>query len=85
MIPDLSVSCDVILETEAEAALVPKSAVFSNDGGKTNFVFVKSGEGWEQRPVDTGLADHINVIIRSGLRPGETVALERPPDRKMNV
>ena len=78
VIPDLSVSCDVIIETEANATLAPKAAVFSD--GSSNYVFVKSGDGWEKRVVETGMEDHLSVVIRRGLRPGETVALEQPPN-----
>jgi HlyD family secretion protein len=85
VIPDLSVSCDVVVETEANATIAPKAAVFSDDGGKSSFVFVKNGDGWEKRAIETGLGDHLDVVIRQGLRPGETVALDRPPDGKVNV
>jgi len=85
VIPDLSVSCDVVVETEPDANLAPKPAVFSENGGRSSFVFVKNGDGWEKRVVETGLEDHLDVVIRKGLRPGETVALERPPDGKVNV
>ncbi len=85
VIPDLSVSCDVVVETEANTTIAPKAAVFSDDGGKSSFVFVKNGDGWEKRAIETGLGDHLDVVIRQGLRPGETVALDRPPDGKVNV
>jgi hypothetical protein len=60
---------------------VPLAAVFSDMGDR--YVWVVRDEGkefrWERRPVKTGVADYSLVEIKSGLQPGETVALEPPP------
>jgi len=82
VIPDLSVSADVILESvEAEAA-VPLEAVFygKEEPGKQAqaFVYVRGQKGWEQRPIETGLASNTRIAVLSGLRPDERVALEKP-------
>lgn len=82
VIPDLSVSADVVLETEPEAAIVPLETVFHENGQP--FVFVRSASGWERRQVQLGTANNIVVAVRSGLRPGETVAAEWPPAQKRN-
>jgi HlyD family secretion protein len=79
IIPDLSVSADVVVESEQQAQVAPRGAVFSDDDGRTNYVYVQSGNEWERRPVELGLANNLNIAIRSGLRSGEVVALERPP------
>ena len=81
VIPDLSVSADVILEEEALAAVVPIEAVQGQDGeGTKAFVLVRSATGqWERREVELGLASFTHVAIKSGVKAGEVVALDKPP------
>ena len=79
VIPDLSVSVDVILDSQADATLAARSNVFRDEAGKP-VVFVKQGEIWDRRRVELGLANNLLVTIRSGVRPGEVLASERPPD-----
>jgi HlyD family secretion protein len=82
VIPDLSVSVDIVLESVQAQASVPREAVFYGkpEQGKAApaYVYVRGQNGWEQRPVETGLASNIRIAILSGLRPDERVALERP-------
>jgi len=81
VIPDLSVAVDVIIEKEKdETAIAPLEAVFRDSPEANPYVFVKTAEGWERREVTTGLKNNIRVAIRSGLKPGEVVALSRPPE-----
>ncbi len=80
VIPDLSVSADVILESEQNTAVVPLAAVFAGEGGSsTPAVYVRQPTGWQRRPVVLGAASNTEIAVRSGLRAGEEVALERPP------
>jgi len=78
VIPDLSVSADVVLDSEQSEAVVPFSSVFQDQPGSAKYVWVQKGEEWEKRPVETGVVSNIAVAIRSGLRKGEVVALETP-------
>jgi multidrug efflux pump subunit AcrA (membrane-fusion protein) len=80
VIPDLSVSADLLLETEENATVAPLGSIFQDGAGKTPYVLVQNGESWERRDVQLGLASNTAVVIRSGLKPGETVALEVPPE-----
>jgi len=91
VIPDLSVSCDVILEQAEAEAIVPREAIFAGTGrdGKTAkpFVVVRSAKGvWERREVELGLENAVRVAVKSGLKQGEVVALEPPsttaPEKK---
>jgi len=82
VIPDLSVAVEVIVEQETNVASVPLQAVFS-DGSGQPFVYVKRGENWEIRPVQLGLRNYLVAAVRSGLRPGEVVALKQPPQEKI--
>ena len=83
VIPDLSVSADIILETVEAPAIVPTEAIFHESLGQGQapqpVVYVKQEQGWERRPVELGLASNIKAAIRSGLKPGERVALQMPP------
>ena len=81
VIPDLSGSADIELAAEPRATIAPLASVFHDSGGKP-YVFVAGAGGFEQRPVELGLANNIAVAVRSGLRPGETVALMRPVEAK---
>jgi multidrug efflux pump subunit AcrA (membrane-fusion protein) len=80
VIPDLSVSVDVITESETQqASIAPLGAIFEETAGHP-FVFVQGPAGWSRRPVELGLESFTQVVVRSGLQPREVVALERPPE-----
>ncbi len=78
-IPDLSVSVDVILETEAKATVAPLESIFRDSGEAKPHVYLRSSTGWEKREVELGLVSNVAAAVRSGLRPGEVIARERPP------
>lgn len=87
VIPDLSVSVDVILETEENAVLVPLGSVYQ-DGGESArpYVFVQGpGGSWQRREVELGLRSFTHVVVRTGLKPREVVALDRPPDKQYAI
>ncbi|HYI95413.1 MAG TPA: efflux RND transporter periplasmic adaptor subunit [Bryobacteraceae bacterium] len=79
IIPDLSVSIDVVVESEQQATLAPLSAVFRDSPDATPYVYVKKDSGWEHRDVEIGISNNIQVAVRSGLKPGELVAEDPPP------
>ena len=79
IIPDLSVSVDVVVEAEEKATVAPLSAVFRDGSDSTPFVYVKKGDGWERRQVELGVSGNVYAAVRSGLKPGEVVAEEAPP------
>jgi HlyD family secretion protein len=87
VIPDLSVSAEVMLDTEQNAqAAVPLGAVFQEGNQRGNqlgnlaktFVLVEQPSGWERREIELGVSNHVLAAVRKGLRPGEVVALDRP-------
>lgn len=87
VIPDLSVSVDVILESEENAVVVPLGSVHQ-DGGETSrpYVFVQGpGGAWQRREVELGLRSFTHVVVRSGVKPKEVVALDRPPDKQYDI
>jgi len=79
VIPDLSVAVDVILRAEPSAVLAPLEGIFRDAPGGPACVFVENQRGWERREVEIGLANNVAAVVRSGLRPGEVIAAERPP------
>lgn len=80
VIPDLSVSVDVIVSEEEASAVVPLNSVFRDGGAQaTPYVYVMSSGRWERRAVEVGLASNTHIAVRSGLKAGEMVAEERPP------
>lgn len=88
VIPDLSVSVDVLLEAEDQAIVVPLSGVFEDaDNGKRPYVYVRNGATgqWERREVELGLRSFTHVAVRSGLKPREVVAVDRPPDKQYPI
>jgi len=76
LIPDLSASADVLLKSEKEARVLPRSAVLEADGKA--FVFVRTQEGFTKREVTIGAKSATQVAIKDGLTGGEEVALQRP-------
>ncbi len=80
VIPDLSVSVDVVVAEEQAVATVPLGALFADASTAKPFAFVREGTAWRRREVEVGLKSNVAAAIRSGLRPGETIALERPPE-----
>jgi multidrug resistance efflux pump len=86
VIPDLSVSADVVLdETTETATVVPAEALQTegDDAGAKSFVHVRNAAGiWERRNVEIAVVNNTHAAIRSGLKPGEVVALEPPPQPK---
>ncbi|MGH7246587.1 MAG: efflux RND transporter periplasmic adaptor subunit [Pseudomonadota bacterium] len=80
VIPDLSVSADVILGAEPDATVAPLAAIFRDAGTRDSrpYVFLRGPAGWIRKEVELGVANNIDVSVRSGLKPGDTVALDPP-------
>jgi multidrug efflux pump subunit AcrA (membrane-fusion protein) len=76
VLPDLTGSADVVLSSVTNALLLPRPAVFEENGGA--FVFVRSAAGWVKKQVELGQKSFTHVAILSGLQKGDVVALTRP-------
>jgi HlyD family secretion protein len=76
VIPDLTGSAEIVLGSEKNTLLAPRSAVFTEEAGA--FVFVQGPEGWLKRKVELGLPNFTQVAIKSGAQKGDVVALQRP-------
>ena len=66
----------IILKRLPNVLFVPLEAVFQRDNG--SYVFVKQGDGFVRRQVQTGDRNDVAVVIPSGLSEGELVALSDP-------
>jgi len=80
IVPDLSASADVTLDSEQQAALAPLGSVFQDGPAAKPFVFVRSTNGWQKREVELGLRNNTSVAVRSGLANGDVVALDPPSE-----
>ncbi|MBI2685639.1 MAG: HlyD family efflux transporter periplasmic adaptor subunit [Acidobacteria bacterium] len=69
LIPDLSGSADVLLESSADnSVIVPLGAVVDEEG--KSYVQVKTAQGFDKREVKTGLRNDTHAVIASGLDAG---------------
>ena len=69
------VTVELHLPSGADALVVPRAALLSDEG--RSFVFVRrQGEYWVRRPVETGRRAGDRVEVTKGLAGGETVATE---------
>lgn len=82
VIPDLSVGVDVVLASEPAEAVAPLEGLFNDGPEGKPYVFVEAAGAWERRDVEIGASNNIAAAIRSGLRPGDVIAAERPRQEK---
>jgi RND family efflux transporter MFP subunit len=73
--PGMSVSVRIVIASRRNVVRVPLEAVGDLKGEPK--VTVVTGSGRKERPVRLGLADAKYVEVRSGLRPGERVAVQQ--------
>jgi multidrug efflux pump subunit AcrA (membrane-fusion protein) len=76
LIPDLTGSAEVVMSSEKNTLVAPRTAIFEETDGA--FVFLQGPEGWLKKKVDLGLSSFTNVAVRSGLQNGDVIALQRP-------
>ncbi len=71
LIPDLSASADLLLQTESDAVLAPLASVEA-DRDRT-YVYVKTAQGFEKREVKLGSDNGVQVAILEGLKAGDVI------------
>jgi HlyD family secretion protein len=76
LIPDLTGSAEIVLNSEITTLVAPRSAVYEENGAA--FVYVQGPEGWIKKQVQLGLTSYTEVAIRSGVSKGDKIALQRP-------
>jgi RND family efflux transporter MFP subunit len=76
--PGMTANLAIPVASAAGVLAVPLPAVFSEQGER--FTYVVKDNVFEQRPVRVGISDFFFAEILSGLKEGEVVALEQPPE-----
>lgn len=74
--PGMTAIVSIPVESASNAVAVPLAAIVTDRDGR--FVYVKRGDAFEKRSIDLGVFDYDFAEVRSGLAPGEVVALEPP-------
>ena len=86
LLPGLTVSCRVIVDKIDDVMYIPIEAVHSNP--ESDFVFVKTSNGFVKREVELGQSNTDFFIIKNGLNEKDKVALIDPSlaeiDKKEN-
>ena len=78
MKPGQRIRAVLSLDKSDDAVSVPRNAVFDREGKPV--VFKKGGSGFKETPVTLGSAAVGRVVVKSGLGPGDVIAL-RDPER----
>ena len=76
VIPNFSVSVDLVLESIDDAVIAPSESVFQE--GDKSYAYVKNSNGWEKRELQLGLSNPVAAAVDAGLSEGEVVAAELP-------
>ena len=78
--PGMSASGRIAVEKFADGILVPPDAVFEKNGGSVAYVL--HGSKFDERQVQVARRSKGQLLIGSGLQPGEKVALKDPTQEK---
>ena len=75
--PGMTTSVRVAVDTVPDAVLIPVRAVFEKDGRSVAYV-AKARGGWDERVVQVARRGQEQLVVSSGVRPDERVALKDP-------
>ena len=76
--PGMNLQGDVVLQNYESCFVVPSGAVTYREKEKDNLVYVKKGNKFVAKTVQTGLSSHGEAIILGGVEDGELIALTNP-------
>jgi len=62
-----SANADIVLESKADAMVIPEGIVTFNTKGDSAYVDVQEGEGWKKTYVKTGLSDGLDIEVLEGI------------------
>lgn len=71
LMPDLSAAVDINLQNVKNAIVVPRGSVESEKG--RDYVWLKTGIGFERHSVKTGAMSDMETVIESGLNAGDVI------------
>jgi HlyD family secretion protein len=76
LMPGLTVSCKILINEVPDTVFIPIIAVFKDQGSE--FVYVKSGSGFDRKNIKVGASNTDFVIVSEGLKGNEEIALNDP-------
>lgn len=76
LLPGLTVSCRIIVDQIDDVIFVPIEAVHTSPDG--DYVFLKTGTGFERKNVELGPANTDFVIVQNGLKEKDQIAMVDP-------
>lgn len=76
--PGMSASVEIVIESEPNSLLIPIRASFLKNGKPA--VYVQRGQEFLVRQIEVGKRNETDLVVKSGLREGEVVALENPAE-----
>lgn len=74
--PGMSATAEIVIESQPGTLLIPVRASFTHNGKPA--VYVQKGKEFAIRPIVVGKRNETDMVVVSGLREGEIVALENP-------
>lgn len=74
--PGMSATAEIVIESQPNTLLIPVRASFMNLGKPA--VYVQKGKDFVIRQIEVGKRNDTDMVVLSGLRDGEVVALENP-------
>jgi len=84
--PGMYLRGDMVIHEYESCFIVPSGAVTYRDLQDDSVVFVKNGDRFETRVIETGLSSYGEAVILSGVEEGEIVALVNPEGtRKLSL
>ncbi len=74
--PGMSATAEIVLESQPNRILIPARASFTKNGKPA--VYVQKGDNFELHPIQVGKRNETEIVVLSGLKVGDSVALENP-------
>ena len=76
--PGMSATAEIIIESQPTSLLIPIRASFTQERQARGLR--AEGQQFELRPIEVGKRNETDIVVLSGLKEGETVALENPAE-----
>ena len=76
IIPAMTTNNEIIISKEEKVLVIPRSTLYTKDGQQ--FVYLKEGGKISIRNVESGSQSDKLVVIKSGLKEGDKILLEKP-------
>jgi len=76
--PGMSGTAEIVIERQPKAVLIPSRASFVQDGKP--IVYVQKGQDFEVRKIEIGKRNDNDIVVLSGVKEGEVIAMENPID-----